>query len=218
VTQKYVYLYVLDTLSDWEPGYAIAELNSGRFFSTKGRRVPVRTVAATADTITTMGGVRIAPDVVLRDVVPETSAMFIVAGADTWFDSSHQPALEKVKELLACGANVAAICGATGALANAGVFDHRPHTSNSLKYLEMFAPGYQGRAHYVDALAVADGNLITAGSAGSLLFAKYILERLEVFSEETLEAWYNYFGTGDERHFFAMMASLQRRSNIQTLS
>ena len=33
--QKHVYLYVLDTLSDWEPGYAIAELNSGRFFRTK---------------------------------------------------------------------------------------------------------------------------------------------------------------------------------------
>ena len=28
-----VYLYVLDTLSDWDVGYITAELNSGRFFN-----------------------------------------------------------------------------------------------------------------------------------------------------------------------------------------
>ena len=27
-----VYIYVLDTLADWELGYVTAELNSGRFF------------------------------------------------------------------------------------------------------------------------------------------------------------------------------------------
>lgn len=27
-----VYVYALDTLADWELGYVIAELNSGRFF------------------------------------------------------------------------------------------------------------------------------------------------------------------------------------------
>ena len=27
-----VYVYVLDTLADWELGYVTAELNSGRFF------------------------------------------------------------------------------------------------------------------------------------------------------------------------------------------
>lgn len=26
-----MYVYVLDTLADWEPGYVISELNSGRF-------------------------------------------------------------------------------------------------------------------------------------------------------------------------------------------
>ena len=27
-----IYVYVLDTLADWELGYVTAELNSGRFF------------------------------------------------------------------------------------------------------------------------------------------------------------------------------------------
>lgn len=29
---KTVYLYVLDTMADWEAGYVIAELHSGRYF------------------------------------------------------------------------------------------------------------------------------------------------------------------------------------------
>lgn len=31
-----MYVYVLDTLADWEPGYVISELNSGRFFKRTG--------------------------------------------------------------------------------------------------------------------------------------------------------------------------------------
>jgi hypothetical protein len=27
-----IYVYILDTLADWELGYVISELNSGRFF------------------------------------------------------------------------------------------------------------------------------------------------------------------------------------------
>lgn len=33
-----IYVYVLDTLADWELGYVISELNSGRFFK-KGEQV-----------------------------------------------------------------------------------------------------------------------------------------------------------------------------------
>jgi len=30
--RKIAYLYIFDTLADWEPGYVIAELHSGRYF------------------------------------------------------------------------------------------------------------------------------------------------------------------------------------------
>jgi hypothetical protein len=93
-----------------------------------------------------------------------------------------------------------------GALAEAGVFDHRPHTSNGKEYLKLVAPHYQGDAHYKDDRAVSDSNLITASSAGALEFARYILQRLEVFSDEALEAWYNYFNTGEAKYFFALMS------------
>ena len=206
--QKRVYIYVQDTWSDWEAGYTTAELNSGRFFKNKGEHLIVKTVGLTKDPITTMGGMSITPDLTLRAVTVESSAMLILVGGDTWQDPKHQPVVTKARELLDANANVAAICGATSALAEAGLFDQRPHTSNGIEYLKMVAPHYQGNAYYQEDRAVADGNLITASSAGPLQFARSILERLEVFSEEALEAWYNYFNTGEAKYFFALMSAL----------
>lgn len=144
------------------------------------------------------------------EVTTESSAVLIVVGGDTWQDLKHQPIIEKVKEWLDAGANVAAICGATAALADAGIFDTRPHTSNTLEYLKMVAPNYKGDAYYRDEKAVMDNNLVTANSAGSLLFARYILARLDVFSDEALEACYNYFDTGEAKYFFTLMAALPK--------
>lgn len=205
---KYAYAYVLDTMADWEIGYATAELHSGRFFQKQGERVPVKTVGATKDPITTLGGMTVIPDTTVDEIRPETTAVLLLQGADTWDQPQHVPIVEKARELLASGANVAAICGATVALARAGLLDTRPHTSNSLDYLKMVIPNYAGEALYQDEPAVADGNLITASSAGGLLFARYVLARLGVFSGEALEAWYHYFDTGDAKYFYALMQTL----------
>ena len=72
----------------------------------------------------------------------------------------------------------------------------------------MFCPGYQGKSFYVDAPSVADGNLITAGTTGGLLWAKQIIQRLGVFQENTLASWYDFFRTGEAQHFFALLNSL----------
>ena len=101
-----------------------------------------------------------------------------------------------------------AICGATAALANFGLLDNRPHTSNGPGFLEMVSPGYKGQSFYIDKPSVADNNLITASSTGALLWAKQIIEHLGVFQSNTLEAWYEYFSTGEPRHFFALMHTL----------
>mgnify|MGYP001048789694 CR=1 FL=1 len=209
-TKKIAYIYVQDTWSDWEAGYVIAELNSGRFFKTKNQRIPVKTVGIDKTPVRTMGGVVITPDATIEEVSAESSAVFILIGGDTWQDPKHQVVIEKVKELLDANTNVAAICGSTAALAEAGIFDNRPHTSNTIEYLKMVAPNYKGDSHYRDQQAVMDNNLITANSAGSLLFARYILDRLGVFSDRALEAWYNYFDTGEAKYFFELMDSLPK--------
>ncbi len=70
---------------------------------------------------------------------------------------------------------------ATAALANFGLLDERPHTSNGPGFLEMVAPSYKGQSHYLDEPSVVGDNLITASSTGGLLWARQIIEHLEVF-------------------------------------
>lgn len=155
-----------------------------------------------------MGGLTVVPDCLIDDIVVSETSMLLLPGADTWNDPRHEAILEKADELLAAGATVCTICGATAALANYGLLDKRSHTSNGKGFLEMVSPGYKGQSFYVDKPSVADNNLITAGSAGALLWAKQIIAHLEVFQSDTLEAWYEYFRTGEPEYFFALMQTL----------
>lgn len=203
-----VYIYVLDTLADWELGYVTAELNSGRFFKKDAPEVSVKTVAISKEAVKTMGGLTIVPDCSICDIEVGKKSVLLLPGANTWDDPKYSAIIKKAGELLSAGAMVCAICGATAALANAGLLDQRPHTSNGAGYLEMVSPGYKGQKFFVDAPSVADHNLITASSTEALLWAKQTIERLDVFKHNTLEAWYKYFSTGDAQHFFALMQTL----------
>lgn len=206
-----IYVYVLDTLADWELGHVISELNSGRFFKKGAQRVSLKTVSYSKEPIYTMGGMTIVPDCFIDDIVVSKTSMLLLPGADTWNDPKHAAVIEKASEFLALGAAVGAICGATAALANFGLLDQRPHTSNGPGFLEMVSPGYKGQSFYVDKPSAAENNLITAGCTGALLWAKQIIEYLDVFETNTLESWYKYFSTGDPKHFFALMQSLPSR-------
>lgn len=156
-----------------------------------------------------MGGLTIVPDRSICDIEVDEKSVLLLPRENTWNDLKHSAIIKKAGELLSAGAMVCAICGATAALANAGLLDQRPHTSNGAGYLEMVSPGYKGQKFFVDAPSIADHNLITASSTGALLWAKQILERLDVFQHNTLEAWYAYFSTNEAQHFFALMQTLR---------
>mgnify|MGYP002516980395 FL=1 len=203
-----IYVYVLDTLADWELGHVISELNSGRFFKKDAQCVSLKTVSFTKEPIHTMGGLTIIPDCLIDDIIVNETSVLLLPGADTWNDSKHGAIIEKAGEFLTLGATVCAICGATAALAGLGLLDNRSHTSNGPGFLEMVSPCYKGQSFYVDKPSVTDNNLITSSSTGALLWAKQIIERLGVFETKTLEAWYDYFNTGKPEHFFALMQTL----------
>lgn len=207
-----IYVYVLDTLADWELGHVISELNSGRFFKRGVQSISLKTVSYSKESINTMGGLSIIPNCLIDDIVVDEKNVLLLPGADTWNDSKHLAIIEKANEFLSLGATVCAICGATAALANFGLLDKRPHTSNGAGFLEMVSPCYKGQNFYIDEPSVADNNLITAGTTGALLWAKQIIERLNVFQPNTLEHWYEYFSTGKPDHFFALMQSLPSSS------
>lgn len=203
-----VYIYVLDTLADWEIGYITAELRSGRFFKKGAPQISLKTVGPSREPIHTMGGLTIVPDGSVDDIVVREDNVLLLPGADTWSDPKHGAVLQKAGEFLSSGATVGAICGATTALANLGLLDQRPHTSNGPGFLDLFAPGYKGQRFYIDQPSVADNGLITASCTGALLWTKQIVEHLGVFEPTTLEAWYGYFSTGRPELFYALMQTL----------
>lgn len=209
-----IYVYVLETLADWELGYVMSELNSGRFFKHGAEHVSLQTVSCSKEPVKTMGGMAIVPDCLTEDIIVSDTSLLLLPGADTWNDPKHGAVIEKANEFLSSGAMVCAICGATAALADFGLLDKRPHTSNGPGFLEMVSPGYKGQSFYIDKPSVADNNLITASSTGGLLWAKQIIEHLGVFQSNTLESWYEYFRTGEPKHFFALMATLPSSGKI----
>ncbi len=205
-----MYVYIQDTLADWEPGHVLAELRSGRFLKDPALRYDTVLCGRTMDTIVTMGGLRLKPDMLITDINPGESDLLLLPGADTWLDPVQAPVMAKVREVLASDAVVAAICGATFGLANAGLLDNRPHTSNDLAAVKMFCPHYTGERFYVNEPAVTDGNLITAGGMAPVEFAYQVFKRLGVMLPATLEAWYGLYTTKKPEYFYALMQSLPR--------
>lgn len=203
-----VYVYVLDTLADWELGQVLAELSSRPGFL-KRRAAPL------SQNRRLLQGARPHDGRADHPARPLPGrhrggggghAAFAGGGNLERPQAQRRP--RKGGQFLSAGAAVAAICGATAALADFGLLDRRPHTSNGPGFLDTVCARYAGQKYYVDAPAAADGGLITAGSAGALPWAKEIIRYLDVFEPDTLEAWYAYFSTGAPEHFFALLQSL----------
>jgi putative intracellular protease/amidase len=207
---KKVYLYVFNTMSDWEYGYLIAELNSGRYFKKDLEPLKVVTVGANKEMIMTMGGLSIKPNLSLDECTLDSKDLLILPGGNTWGEDIHQPILKKVGESLKLGTIVAAICGATEGLANMGYLDSRKHTSNSLEYIKMVCPNYKGEKFYEVGSAISDENLVTASGVAPLEFAMETLKKLDVFAPDILHSWYNLHKTHQPEYFFQLMNSINR--------
>ncbi|MFI2210060.1 type 1 glutamine amidotransferase family protein [Streptomyces sp. NPDC020141] len=191
-SRRTVHLAVYDTLADWETGHATAHL------ARHGH--PVRTVGLTTAPVTTMGGLRVQPDLALDDLGPEDSALLILPGASAWDEGDGlAPFASAARSFLDAGTPVAAICGATAGLARAGLLDDRDHTSAVSFYLA--ATGYSGAGRYREADAVTDRGLITAGPTEPVAFAREILALLGVYAGEKLDAWYRLFHDSDATAF-----------------
>src|SRR5690348_8699741 len=82
-----VHVAVFDTFADREVGYATAHIRSSSWQREPGR-YSITTVGPTREAVTTMGGMRIIPDIALDELGPQDSAMLILAGGETWGEDS----------------------------------------------------------------------------------------------------------------------------------
>jgi putative intracellular protease/amidase len=199
-----VHLFVFDTMADWEASFAIAAINNPQFQRIPGRYRAV-TVGATLDPVTTMGGLRILPEVALADVDPRDSAMLILPGGDLWETGGNADAVAKARAFCAAGVPVAAICGATLGLARAGMLDDFHHTSNSRAYLA--ASGYRGGSFFCDAPAITDEGVITASGIAPIEFAREIFRALNLYSADALDAWYALFRFGNATRYHELVSA-----------
>jgi putative intracellular protease/amidase len=192
MTDAAVHMLVPEGLADWEPGYALAGLRNWG-------KVPVRTVGFTRDPVTTMGGVRILPDLALAELRSDGEAvrLLLIPGGDLWEGDYPAPLLDPVlQELEAARVPIAAICGATVAVARAGLLRGRRHTSNAPDYLARLAPDATDPAEYVDLPAVRDRGVITASGLAPVEFAYEVFAELGVFAADELAAFLELYKHG----------------------
>jgi len=202
-----VFLYVLDTLADWEISFLIAEINSGRYLRKSIEKPQIIKVGNNLDSIKTMGGIEIIPDIDVDNMDIKKGDLIVLPGANTWQNENNQKIINKINENT--DITICAICGATFALADNGLLDNKKHTSNSKEYLKMVCKNYKGENLYEYKPVVVDGNLITATGIAPLEFTFEVIKKMNVMENGTLNAWYNLFKTNEAKYFFELMKSLE---------
>jgi len=193
-----VFLFVFETMADWEISFAVAGINNPRYQQQPGRYRLV-TVGPTRKPVTTMGGLRIIPDTSLSEIDATGAALLILPGGETWESHTNSQAIDIARAFFIESVPVAAICGATFALARAGMLDDFHHTSNSREYL--LTSGYRGEKFYREVPAVTDEGVITASGFAPLEFAREIFRTLDLYAPSALQAWYSLFKFGNAARY-----------------
>lgn len=170
---------IFEGFADWEPSYALTGLREW------GKR-SVTTYGYDLSPVRSMGGLHVIPDGVLEDL--DDVDLLLLPGGNMWEQGYPATRLAPIlHRLVERTIPVAGICGATVALARAGLFRDRRHTSNGRDFLARSAPNYETPSKYVDdRLAVADRGVISASGLGAVAFAAEIFTTLGAFDEKTV--------------------------------
>jgi putative intracellular protease/amidase len=198
-----IYLYVLDTLADYEISFLTAEIYSGRFLRNNIEKPNIIKVGADFSEIKTMGGMSIIPDIDIKNLNIKNNDLLVLPGADTW--QNNQEIINFVHENISKDITIAAICGATAALAQKGILNDRKHTSNDREYLKMVCPNYFGENNYINEPVVVDKNLITASGLAPIEFTYEIIKKLEIMEKNKVEAWFNLYKIREAKYFYELM-------------
>jgi putative intracellular protease/amidase len=161
----------IEGFADWEFG----------FLSGSSEWVDARPVALTpnAAPVVSIGGLQLAGQ---RGLTPEESSdldAVAVIGSDGWAAKSHPDVAPLLISVAERGGVIGGICAGTLALARAGLFRDRAHTSNGRGWILGHVPGYAGAERYCDVPhAVADGRLVSAPGTAPGTFAIAFLDAL----------------------------------------
>jgi putative intracellular protease/amidase len=180
------YVFVFDGLADWEPALALCEIR-------KSGKYEVLAAAHSSETVVTMGGLKVVPDVTIDQIEPRETAIFILPGGSRWEEASDPKVDDLLRRLHAAGILIGALCAATLEIARAGLTREVRHTSNARSYLKKMVRDYDDERFYVDELAVTDHKIITASGLGSVEFAREVIRELGIYNEATTQMWFEMF-------------------------
>jgi len=187
--KKYIFVFLFNGFSDWEIAYLSPEIKKSKEFD-------LIYFSADGSPVTSMGGLRIVPDVSLKEIQAEKVNMLILPGGTAWEKDENCELDVLVNTLFDGGKTIAAICAATTYLGKQGFLDHLKHTSNDLYYLKQIAPQYSGEIHYINRLAVTDKNIITAKGIAPIEFAREIFTSIKLRKKQDIEKWFQLFKNG----------------------
>jgi putative intracellular protease/amidase len=162
----------INRFADWEFGMlsgAVADWFGGRAVSLSPSAEPVKSI----------GGFRLVPDRGLEVSDNSDLDALAIIGSDTWAGDQAPDISQLLHSVLAGGGIVGGICAGTLALARAGLFEGRNHTSNGAGWLESKLGEYAGSELYQDVPhAVRDGHVISAAGTAPGTFATTFLGAL----------------------------------------
>ena len=127
-------------VADWEYGVVLPLLRS-----TFGFHIHVATPDGRG--VESIGGVRVDGDISFDTANYQGTDLLLLIGSDVWAASADPILSRRLQARAAQNRPIAAICGATLALAHAGLLNDRAHTSNSLDFVKG-ASEYAGEAHF----------------------------------------------------------------------
>jgi putative intracellular protease/amidase len=160
-----------ENYADWEFGPLAA---AARGYSD----IEVVTATSGGKPVTSMGGLRVMPDMAIDEIDISTIDAFIVIGGSVWGMVGAPDLSDVLNAAHREGKLIGAICGGTKALAASGLIDAIPHTSNDSRTLADVA-GYNGQSYFVaSAAALKCGRIVTASGMAPISFMRTIITAL----------------------------------------
>ncbi|RYC12023.1 type 1 glutamine amidotransferase family protein [Ciceribacter ferrooxidans] len=146
--------------------------------------VEVLTASPDGRPVTSMGGLKVTPDLSFADLDPARFDALVLPGGLSWEKGVAPDFSPLVRAFNDAGKVVGGICAAASAVAGSGILDGVAHTGNSLASHQKY-PGYHGAAHYMDRpQAVSDGKVVTAPGTAPYTFTVEMLKALDLWGPE----------------------------------
>ena len=155
----------------------------------------IQTLALKKSPVRSQGGLNVIPDLDflsdddLDDIENWNTALLILPGGSGWRTEPVIGVAPLVRHCMKNGIPVAAIGEATVFLADLGLLDQIPHTSDSAEYLQHNSGAYRGWFCYRESAAFRTRTLITAGRLESRAFALEIFKALDVLPPADISGW-----------------------------